>query len=629
MSNIGLSHRRSEEYGIETSRQFPSHILSSEELDVLIKVNGRLIEHAASIIFQIYKTVSGSDFFINLTDAKGCILVILGDDNMLQEAAELQIVRGAYMSESSIGTNSMGLAIHDKKPVQITGKDHFVSAYHGWTCSAAPIIQDGKVIGCINMTGHVNQVHPHTLGMVISAAHAIENQICEEESLRQLEISNQFAFAMMNNLAFGVMAINISDNVEWINDTACRMINIRRTELLAQDINEMLPDWRRIKRIILNELKFTDEHASFSIPGINERYLFNAYVIRGENNAMHGYLLTFRQFSRVVDLIKKYQGHHTRFSFDSIIAESVSMHNLIQQAQLVATKPSTVLLSGESGTGKEVIAQSIHNASLRKEAPFIAINCGAIASSLIESELFGYEEGAFTGAAKGGSPGKFELANHGTIFLDEIGDMPFEMQVKLLRCLQEGYITRIGGKRDVPINVRIIAASNKNLEEEMLNGRFRLDLFYRLNVFHLHVPPLRDRVDDILPMARFFAAKKASEMARPMPHIDNKLGAWLQNYSWPGNVRELENLMERFVVLDGDYSSFLNNSTQRDFKKNREALQRAKNAFVPKTLAEIEKDVIISCLTTYDFNVSAASKVLNISRNTLYQKIKRYEISIR
>ena len=629
MSSIELSHRRSEEYGVDPSRQFPSQVLSNDELEVLIKKNDRLIVHAASIVFQIFKTASGSGFFINLTDAEGCILLILGDDNMLEEAAKLKIVRGAYMSESSIGTNSMGLAIHDKKPVQLTGDEHFVSAYHGWTCSAAPIFQDGEVVGCINMTGYTNQAHPHTLGMVISAAHAIENQIREEESLRQLEISNQFAFAMMNNLAFGVMAINISDNVEWINDTACRMINIRRTELLEQDINLLLPDWRRIKRIILNDLKFVDEHAQFDIPGVNERYLFNAFVIRGENSAMHGYLLTFRRFSKVIDLVKKYQGHHTRFSFDSIIAESASMHRLIEQAQLVAKKPSTVLLSGESGTGKEVIAQSIHNASLRKDAPFIAINCGAIAASLIESELFGYEDGAFTGAAKGGAPGKFELANHGTIFLDEIGDMPYDMQVKLLRCLQEGYITRIGGKKDVPVNVRIIAASNKNLEEEMINGRFRLDLFYRLNVIHLHVPSLRDRAQDILPMARFFAAKKASEMARPMPRIDDKLGAWLLSYSWPGNVRELENLMERFVVLDGDYSSFLNQGSQHNVKTGKELLQSDENGFVPKTLAEIEKREIISCLKAYDFNVSAVAKVLNISRNTLYQKIKRYKISLR
>ncbi|MDD2563917.1 MAG: sigma 54-interacting transcriptional regulator [Salinivirgaceae bacterium] len=629
MSSIRFSHRRSEEFGLEPSRQLPSYVLSSEELDVLIKKNDRLIVHAASIIFQVFKTVSESGFFINLTDSEGCILLIFGDDHILEEARKLKMVEGAYMNESSIGTNSMGLAIHDKKPVQVTAKEHFISAYHNWTCSAAPILQNGEVIGCINMTGHANQVHPHTLGMVISAAQAIENQIREEESLRQLEISNQFAFAMMNNLAFGVMAINISDTVEWINDTACRMINIRRTEMLSQDINELLPDWRRIKRVILNELKFMDEHASFNIPGVHERYLFNAFVIRGENNAMHGYLLTFRQFSRVVDLIKKYQGHHTRFSFDNIIAESAPMHRLIEQAQLVASKPSTVLLSGESGTGKEVIAQSIHNASLRKDAPFIAINCGAIAASLIESELFGYEDGAFTGAAKGGSPGKFELANHGTLFLDEIGDMPYDMQVKLLRCLQEGYIMRIGGTKEISINVRIIAASNKNLEEEMINGRFRLDLFYRLNVIRLHVPSLRERVDDILPMARFFAAKKASEMARPMPHIDDKLGAWLQSYNWPGNVRELENLMERFVVLDGNYSSFFNDRSQRDFNTKRDDSQSAGKTFVPKKLTEIEKEAIISCLKTYDFNISLASKVLNISRNTLYQKIEKYGIRIR
>jgi len=624
-NNINSSHERSQRYGVSPAQKYPEHQLSPSEFEAFLKENDQLVEHAAPIISQLYNTVSGSGFFINLTDSEGCILLIVGDKSVLDEAKKLKMVEGAYMNEASIGTNSMGIVLHDKRPVQVTAKEHFVSVYHQWTCSAAPIFKDGEVLGCINMTGHADHVHLHTLGMVISAAQAIENKIYEHESLMRLETSNQFAFAMMNNLAFGVMAINISDKVEWVNDNACRIINIRRTELLAEDINKLLPDWHRIKRIILNELKFIDEHASFNIPGINERFLFNAYVIRGENSAMHGYLLTFRSFSRVVDLIKKYQGHHTRFTFDNIIAQSAAMHELITQARQVAGKPSTVLLSGESGTGKEVVAQSIHNASLRSEGPFIAINCGAIAASLIESELFGYEEGAFTGASKGGAPGKFELANHGTLFLDEIGDMPYEMQVKLLRCLQEGYITRLGGKKEIKVDIRIIAASNKNLQKEIDDGKFRLDLFYRINVIHLHVPALRERVPDILPMALFFAGQKAEKMGRPMPRIDSRMKNYLEKYSWPGNVRELENLMERFIVLDGNYKSLITNTEADDYYNS---APHAVSTFEPRSLAEIEKEAIISCLKTYDFNVSKSAKVLNISRNTLYQKVKKYAIKL-
>ena len=625
---IGSSHERSQTYGVPISRKYPENRLSEDDFEARLKENDELISHASYIILQLYKTVAGSGFFINVTDAQGCILTIKGDDEVMREAEKMQMVAGAYMNEASIGTNSMGLAIHERKPVQVTAQEHFISAYHNWTCSAAPIMLDDQVIGCINMTGHADLVHSHTLGMVISAAHAIENRISQQQVLQKLETSNQFAFAMMNNLAFGVMAINISDEVEWVNDTACRLINIRRTDLLSKDVNALMTDWRRIKRIILNELKFIDEHTSFNIPEINEQFLFNAYVIRGENSAMHGYLLTFRPFSRIVDLIRKYQNHHTRFSFDNIVAESPSMRQLVENAQQVATKPSTILLSGESGTGKEVLAQSIHNASLRKDGPFIALNCGAIASTLIESELFGYEEGAFTGAKKGGAPGKFELANHGTLFLDEVGDMPLDMQVKLLRCIQEGYVTRVGGKKEMRVDVRIIAASNKNLQLEIEKENFRLDLYYRLNVINLHVPALRDRKADIMHMARFFAAQKAEKMGKPMPFIDSRVSRFLENYSWPGNVRELENMMERFVVLDGNMDSLLNQNNTASEQMPIAAVQNTNQSFTPQTLAEIEKNAIVSCLKTYDFNISKVAKVLNVSRNTLYLKIKKYNISL-
>jgi len=239
---IGSSHERSQTYGVPISRKYPENRLSEDDFEARLKENDELISHASYIILQLYKTVAGSGFFINVTDAQGCILTIKGDDEVMREAEKMQMVAGAYMNEASIGTNSMGLAIHERKPVQVTAQEHFISAYHNWTCSAAPIMLDDQVIGCINMTGHADLVHSHTLGMVISAAHAIENRISQQQVLQKLETSNQFAFAMMNNLAFGVMAINISDEVEWVNDTACRLINIRRTNLLSKDVNALMTD---------------------------------------------------------------------------------------------------------------------------------------------------------------------------------------------------------------------------------------------------------------------------------------------------------------------------------------------------------------------------------------------------
>lgn len=620
--SIRKSHKRSKEFGVQSSHIFPRHQLSESELKVHLKKNENLLRTSEPFLHQLYDIVKGSGFFINLTDSKGCILSIYGDEKVLAEAEKLKMVVGAYMNESSIGTNSMGLVLKEKKPVQITSKEHFISAYYKWTCSAAPIKYNREILGCINMTGFAKNVHPHSLGMVVSAAKAIENKLNEKQSMQQLETSNQFAFAMMNNLTFGVMAITIQDKIEWVNDTACRMINTRRTDLIQKDITDILPDWKRICRIVLNESLFIDEPTNFNIPHIKERFLFNAYVIRGENSNMHGYLVTFRQFSRIVNLIKKYSGYHTRFTFDSIFTLSPTMIKLKQQAQQVAKKPSTVLLSGESGTGKEVVAQSIHNESLRKDAPFIALNCGALAESLIESELFGYEDGAFTGAKRGGAPGKFELANHGTLFLDEIGEMPADMQVRLLRSIQEGSVTRIGGKKEIELDVRIIAATNKNLEEEIKNGSFRLDLYYRLNVIHLEIPPLRKRKEDILPMARFFALQKAEKTARPMPFISNEFEELMIAYKWPGNVRELENVMERFVVMEGDYA-FLEGPKSSAPVKKEISTDSANSEMEGKSLSEIENIAILNCVKSHNNNMSKAAKTLGISRNTLYQKLKK------
>jgi transcriptional regulator with PAS, ATPase and Fis domain len=619
--SIKKSHMRSQEFGLESSHIFPRQQLSDSELKIHLKKHDGFLGIAEPFLQQLYEIVSGSGFFINLTDSNGCILSIYGDREVLDEAEKLKMVPGAYMNESSIGTNSMGLVLKEKKPVQVTSKEHFISAYYKWTCSAAPIKYNEEILGCINMTGHAENVHPHSLGMVVSAAKAIENKIKALDSIQQLETSNQFAFAMMNNLSFGVMAITIADKIEWVNDTACRMINTRRTDLIQKDITEILPDWKRICRIVLNELLFIDEPAIFDIPHIKERFLFNAFIIRGEKNKMHGYLITFRQFSRVVNLIKKYSGYQTRFTFDSMFALSPSMVKLKQQAQRIAKESSTVLLTGESGTGKEVVAQSIHNASLRRDAPFIALNCGAMAESLIESELFGYEDGAYTGAKRGGAPGKFELANHGTLFLDEIGEMSADMQVRLLRSIQEGSVTRIGGEKEIKLDVRIIAATNKNLEEEIKNGKFRLDLYYRLNVIHLKIPPLRKRKEDILPMARFFALQKAEKTRRPMPFISSEFEEYLLNCKWPGNVRELENVIERFVVMEGDYS-FMDGAKSKLTVKNESGTN---SDLLGKSLAEIENIAILSCLKLHDNNMSKAAKNLGISRNTLYQKLKKIQ----
>lgn len=622
-SIISRSHERSKKYGVEPDRIYPRHIIRGIDLRHQLELSNELMQVSEPIIDQLLSSVKETGFIIVLTDAQGCILIIKGGDKTIEATKELNMVPGAVMSEESIGTNAMGTAIREDEAVQITAKEHFISIYHQWTCSAAPIHFEGKIIGSLNLTGSADQVHLHTLGLVQAAVDAIENKLISNKVQSELEASNRYAFAMMNNLAYGVFAIDLNDEILWVNDSACRIINIRRTNLLYKPIKEFVPAWNQIINTLLNEKPFIDQECKLNVKDLKERFLFNSYLIRSENNEILGYLLTFRQYSKMLKLVNKYTGLQANYTFDDITAKSKSMSDLVNYAKTVANSPSTILITGESGTGKEVFAQALHNASERSEAAFVAVNCGAISPTLIESELFGYEEGAFTGAKKGGRPGKFELASSGTIFLDEIGEMSLDMQVKLLRVLQEGEVTRLGGDNSTKIDVRIIAATNKNLEAEVEENRFRLDLYYRLNVIPIHIPALRDRREDIIPLWQHFVSTKATKLNKPVPELTQEVFDKLMSYSWPGNIRELENFVEKLVNVGGSPELF--DATKESTQTKIEGITITKKII---SLEEVEKDAIQFAIDQLNGNISQVAKQLGLGRNTLYAKMKKYNIKI-
>lgn len=620
---IKRSHDRSKAFGIDPKRIYPKHIIDGVELEKYLEKNKNLLEISEPIISQLLETVEKNGFVIVLTDHEGCILKIAGGRKTLKAAHDLNMIEGAFMSENSIGTNAMGTAISEDTPIQITAKEHFISAYHQWTCSAAPIHYYSKIIGTLNLTGKAESVHPHTLGLVMAAVSAIENKLTNTEILHELSASRQYAWTMMNNLAYGVFAIDLNDEIQWVNDSACRIINIRRKKLLDKQIHSILPEWIKIRQIILNELNFLDQECYFELPQITEKFLFNAYLIKNEENEFLGYLLTFRPLSRMLSLVKKYTGLHAYYNFSDIIAKSTDMIKIVNYAKKIANGPSTVLITGESGTGKEVFAQALHNASERHESAFVAVNCGAISPSLIESELFGYEEGAFTGARKGGCPGKFELADGGTIFLDEIGEMPTDMQVKLLRVLQEGSITRVGAQNSKKINVRVIAATNKDIEHEIEKRKFRLDLYYRLNVIPIHIPALRNRREDIIPLARHFMATKSEKLNKPIPELTTEIENKFMNYEWPGNIRELENFIEKLVNLEGN-KDFIFQEHLREKTNKKYEIDSTKREIL--SLELVEKEAIIHAIQELNSNMSQVAQSLGIGRNTLYAKLKKLGI---
>jgi DNA-binding NtrC family response regulator len=305
-----------------------------------------------------------------------------------------------------------------------------------------------------------------------------------------------------------------------------------------------------------------------------------------------------------------------------MIGESQAIKNVIEMADRVAATDARVLITGSNGTGKELVARRIHERSHRSAGPFVEVNCAAIPSELIESELFGHEKGAFTSAVKQ-RIGKFEQANGGTLFLDEIGEMPLDMQVKLLRALQESAITRVGGNKLIPVDVRIIAATNKNLKDEIAKGNFRSELFYRLSVIPIHIPALRERREDIPILIQYFLNLKAIKLNKMVPEISKPLFTELIQYEWPGNIRELENFIEKFVNLDGDLSF-----ETESYSVSSQSLNEAANASnkTVRSLAATEKEAIRAALNAYAQNISQTAKALGISRNALYEKIKRHGI---
>jgi len=339
-----------------------------------------------------------------------------------------------------------------------------------------------------------------------------------------------------------------------------------------------------------------------------------------------------RELSLLESKVKLYEEElinlrSTRYTFDSIFGKSAAIKNLKREGLRAAANPFPVLISGESGTGKELFAQAIHHASPRRPHPFVRINCAAIPRDLLESELFGYEKGAFTGAGPSGKPGKFELAKNGSVFLDEIGDLPIEMQPKLLRAIEDKQFERVGGTKIIQSDFRVIAATNQNLEEMITEGRFRKDLFYRLNVIPLHIPPLRERKGDIIPITHHLLTSMIQEANLVEINTGKEAEKALRSYEWPGNVRELSNVLERVIsALQGDTIHLQN--LPFHIYGGRKKSPKGNSSSLKEVYAKTEKEAIRYALKETSNNKARAAEMLGIHRTLLYKKMKKYKLPL-
>jgi len=493
----------------------------------------------------------------------------------------------------------------------------------------SPIILLGRVIGTISVFAYDESERNHLLAnqnklldFLTKISALTSSKIGEDEMHDLLSLmADQFS-AVINSIVEGLVTIDRSGFITHINKSAEKLLLISTQQAYGKHINDIFPEFTAPKVLKFGQ-PYAEQEIKYKIKEEIILFISTITPIKTDKEII-GLVISFRSIHEMRKLAGRMIKEDRKYTLDGILGTSKIMTMLKQKMQLVAATDSTILITGESGTGKDLFARAIHEESHRKNGPFIAINCGAIPEMLLESELFGYEEGAFTGARRGGKPGKFELANGGTIFLDEIGDMPMLLQVKLLRVLQEVKIERIGGVKPVWIDVRIIAATNHNLEEMIKEKLFRSDLFYRLCVIPFYVPPLRERKEDLMLLLNHFLDKSNVILGKQITGFTQEAQSKILAYPWLGNVRELENAVEYSVnistknIID---STFLSTRVNDYFEHNNHLLQFD----VQPTLAEIETNAIIAALKKFGSTGQAKEKAadsLGMARSTLYRKIK-------
>ncbi|KLU64075.1 nitrogen fixation protein VnfA [Desulfosporosinus acididurans] len=445
-------------------------------------------------------------------------------------------------------------------------------------------------------------------------------------------------FRIMDNIHDVVLVIDTDTTIVYANEAYAKILGVPVEKVLGRRLDQIEPKAEAITLMRSGKSCHMgrDYLDSLGIDVIGSSFLLN------DGQRIMGCVSIFKNISEVIELSRELeqtrgladylkeqleQWEQLPLSFKEYVGQNSSLKETLVLAAKVAKTDSTVLIRGESGVGKEVLAKAVHNSSRRKDKPLIKVNCAAIPDNLIESELFGYEDGAFTGAKKGGKLGKFELAHSGTIFLDEIGDMSITMQAKLLRVLQEKEFERIGGTKTIKVDIRVIAATNRDLESMIQEGTFRRDLYYRLNIVPLNLVPLRERKDDIVALAKTFLNRFACEVGRELT-LSSQVLRFFQEYDWPGNIREMQNVLEHASIVCSGTTIEMYHLPKQILHLNDDQLSaKNKSQTVKEIVAALEKELILSALAANKNNRTKAMKDLGFSRRVFYDKLHRYGIN--
>ncbi|PEA24288.1 sigma-54-dependent Fis family transcriptional regulator [Bacillus cereus] len=566
-------------------------ILSSDIFQDQKKKSEIFLDIAIPQIQNMRKTIDELQMMALLIDPDGYVLSLSGNQQTLKRAKHINFIEGVKWTEAAVGTNAIGTALEIEEAIMISGTEHYSVASHSWSCAASPIHNDdGKLIGVLDFSCPIEFSHPYMLGMVTSIAHAIERECSIRVHQNELHLIHRF--------------LDVIDSDEQVVICNHRDVIVSA----SRRVRERVCNWSRMK---LEDLIHNGLKSKLEVPVYSNDRMIGKCIYLKENKQAN----LFSNFPFINGI-----------TFPGVIGTSSVFQHTLEEIKLVSPTDASVYVCGETGVGKEYVARAIHENSPRKNGPFIAVNCGSLPKELMESELFGYAEGAFTGARRQGYKGKFEQADGGTIFLDEIGEVPPEMQVALLRVLQERTVTPIGSSKEVPVNIRIITATHKDLLRLVEEGKFRQDLYYRLHVYPLYVPSLIERKEDIPYFIQHFCERKDWNVVFPKS-ICNQFS----QHTWPGNIRELLNVLERIYILSQGREicekqiSFLL-QTMMGNQHQLELQAENKTEHTLNFREKIQCDSMIEALEKTNGNVSLAAKLLDVPRSTFYKRMQKFRL---
>ncbi|KZD37576.1 sigma-54-dependent Fis family transcriptional regulator [Bacillus cereus] len=588
---ISESWHRCKQANVNPHMNKGQKILSSHIFREQKKKGEIFLDIALPQIQNMRKTIDELQMMALLIDPDGYVLSLSGNKQTLKRAKHINFIEGVKWTEAAVGTNAIGTALEIEEAIMISGTEHYSVASHSWSCAAAPIHNDdGKLIGVLDFSCPIEFSHPYMLGMVTSIAHAIERECSIRVHQNELHLIHRF--------------LDVIDSDEQVVICNHRDVIVSA----SKSVRERVTNWSRMK---LEDLVHHGLETKLEIPVYSNERMIGKCMYLKENKQMN----TYSAFTFIKGI-----------TFPGVTGTSKAFQHTLEEIKLVSPTDVSVYVCGETGVGKEYVARAIHENSPRKDGPFIAVNCGSLPKELIESELFGYAEGAFTGARRQGYKGKFEQANGGTLFLDEIGEVPPEMQVALLRVLQERTITPIGSSKEVPVNIRIITATHKDLLRLVEEGKFRQDLYYRLHVYPLYVPSLIERKEDIPYFIQHFCEQKNWNVVFPKSICNQFL-----QHTWPGNIRELVNALERIYILSQgreicEKQVALLIQTMMGNQQQLELQVENKTEHTLNFREKIQRDSMIEALQKTNGNVSLAAKLLDVPRSTFYKRMQKYKL---